>query len=218
MSNLPMENSLYASIDYWDRRYSNEPIDTQFDWFKSYKELSGIISKFIPDKTLRICILGCGNSTLSQEMYDDGYRSIVNVDASKVLIERMKLKNLELRPLMDCKLSRYQHIKMLLSQNVRELKDLKEQSFDIVIDKGTMDALMCSKGDVWDPPVEVIENCKKEVDEVIRILSPRGKFLYITFGQPHFRKRHLQRPDVWTIETVEIGESFHYYFYCMTKL
>ncbi|KAI8451338.1 hypothetical protein BY996DRAFT_7307719 [Phakopsora pachyrhizi] len=140
-------------------------------------------------------------------MYDNGYRSIVNVDASKVLIERMKLKNLELRPLMDW-----------IVADVRELKDLKDQSFDIVIDKGTMDALMCSKGDVWDPPVEVIENCKKEVDEVIRILSPRGKFLYITFGQPHFRKRHLQRPDVWTIETVEIGESFHYYFYCMTKL
>ncbi len=31
-----------------------------------------------------------------------------------------------------------------------------------------MDALMCDEGDVWDPKPEVIENVKKEVDEVVR--------------------------------------------------
>ena len=52
------------------------------------------------------------------------------------------------------------------------------------IDKGTMDAMMTKKGDVWvsrvclvclclltfpqDPPEEVVENCNKEVDEVLR--------------------------------------------------
>lgn len=33
---------------------------------------------------------------------------------------------------------------------------------------GTMDALMCDEGDVWDPKPEVIEVVKKEVDEVTR--------------------------------------------------
>ena len=27
-------------------------------------------------------MLGCGNSKLSEEMYDDGYRNIVNIDVS----------------------------------------------------------------------------------------------------------------------------------------
>ena len=30
-------------------------------------------------------MLGCGNSKLSEEMYDDGYRNIVNVDVSECL-------------------------------------------------------------------------------------------------------------------------------------
>ena len=30
------------------------------------------------------------------------------------------------------------------------MKELEEESFDIVYDKGTMDALMCGNGDVWE--------------------------------------------------------------------
>jgi hypothetical protein len=53
--------------------------------------------------------------------------------------------------------------------DVRDLKMLKDdESFDIVIDKGTMDALMCDEGDVWNPKPEVIENVSKEVDQVVR--------------------------------------------------
>jgi len=33
---------------------------------------------------------------------------------------------------------------------------------------GTMDAMMTTKGDVWDPPQQVIDDCTKEVDETLR--------------------------------------------------
>jgi hypothetical protein len=32
-----------------------------------------------------------------------------------------------------------------------------------------MDAMMTAKGDVWDPPEEVIGNCNREVDETIEV-------------------------------------------------
>ena len=52
-----------------------------------------------------------------------------------------------------------------------------------------MDAMMAVKGDVWNPPSQVVEDCNKEVDEALRVLNPTtGVFLYLTFGQPHFRK------------------------------
>lgn len=38
-------------------------------------------------------MLGCGNSTLSRDMYDDGYRNIANVDYSSVVIEKMRRVN-----------------------------------------------------------------------------------------------------------------------------
>lgn len=34
--------------------------------------------------------------------------------------------------------------------------------------KGTMDALMCDRGDVWSPDEELIRTVKEEVDEVVR--------------------------------------------------
>lgn len=101
--------------------------------------------------------------------------------------------------------------------NVQDLTEISNESFDVAIDKGTMDALMCEKGDVWEPSEQLILDVKREVDEVQRILRPGGTFIYITFGQPHFRRRHLERPGVWDIEIIQIGEAFHYFVYIMRK-
>jgi hypothetical protein len=73
-----------------------------------------------------------------------------------------------------------------------DIRDLKfnEGDFDVVLDKGTMDAMLTSKGDVWvsakaaggrmsvrtddprlprqNPPEGDVQNCRKEVEEAIR--------------------------------------------------
>jgi len=100
-----------------------------------------------------------------------------------------------------------------------DIRDLKfnSETFDVVIDKGTMDAMMAVKGDVWNPPQQVIEDCTAEVNEVLRVLRPSlGIFLYLTFGQPHFRKRFLTRPDT-SLEIRQLGDAFHYYLYILRK-
>lgn len=99
-----------------------------------------------------------------------------------------------------------------------DIKDLKfeDGSFDVAIDKGTMDALMCDRGDVWNPDEELVKTVAQEVNEVVRVLKVGGQFLYITFGQPHFRKQHLERP-CWTVQTTTLGDAFHYFFYHMIK-
>lgn len=38
---------------------------------------------------MRILNLGCGNSTLSEELYDIGFTNVYNVDISPVVIEQM---------------------------------------------------------------------------------------------------------------------------------
>lgn len=67
-----------------------------------------MIRELIPDKNARILMLGCGNSKLSEDvrrailssplsgltglqMYEDGYKQIVNVDVRKRL--RVPLKS-----------------------------------------------------------------------------------------------------------------------------
>jgi len=149
-------------------------------------------------------MLGCGNSKLSENMYDDGFQNIVNVDYSDVLIDRMRKEHENERPHMQW------HV-----MDVRNLQ-FKDNSFDVVIDKGTMDAMMTSKGDVWDPPDEVVNDCTAEVNEVMRVLKGDREctFIYITFGQPHFRRRYLTRPNT-TLEIKKLGEMFHYFVYIM---
>ncbi|KAH0582790.1 hypothetical protein H2248_010700 [Termitomyces sp. 'cryptogamus'] len=146
-------------------------------------------------------MLGCGNSKLSEEMWDDGYKNIVNIDYSPVVVEQMRRRHEVFRPEMEWHL-----------MDVRDLQ-FDDDSFDFAIDKGTMDAMMTTKGDVWNPPEQVILDCNKEVDETLRVLrKSKGIFLYLTFGQPHFRKRYLTRPGT-TLEIKQLGEAFHYYLY-----
>ncbi|KAF7770350.1 hypothetical protein Agabi119p4_6324 [Agaricus bisporus var. burnettii] len=187
---LPDTNEAYGAKEYWDQRYSQETENADFDWFKSMS---------------RILMLGCGNSKLSEDMWEDGYKNIVNTDYSRVLIENMKQRHGEARPEMQW-----------YEMDVRDLK-FDEESFDVAIDKGTMDAMMTTKGDVWDPPEQVIRDCNKEVDEALRVLRKGGSFIYLTFGQPHFRRRYLARPDT-TLEIRALGYAFHYYLYIVRKI
>ncbi|EIW58504.1 S-adenosyl-L-methionine-dependent methyltransferase [Trametes versicolor FP-101664 SS1] len=197
---LPKKNEEYGTKEYWDQRYTQESEDASFDWFKSYSDIADIMRELIPEKSARILMLGCGNSTLSQDMYDDEYKNIVNTDYSGILIEKMRHKNAQDRPEMEWH-----------EMDIRDLK-FDDDTFDVAIDKGTMDAMMTAKADVWDPPEEVVQNCNREVDEVLRVLRKGGIFVYLTFGQPHFRRRYLDRPGT-TLEIRKLGEAFHYYLY-----
>ncbi|TFK39915.1 S-adenosyl-L-methionine-dependent methyltransferase [Crucibulum laeve] len=200
---LPVKNEEYGTKEYWNDRYTQESDDSAFDWFKSYSELAHLIHDLVPDKSSRILMLGCGNSRLSEEMWEDGYKNIVNTDYSNVVIEQMRLRHKERRPEMEWH-----------EMDVRNLT-FEDNSFDVAIDKGTMDAMMTAKGDVWDPPQQVINDCSKEVDETLRVLRKGGGiFIYLTFGQPHFRRRYLTRPGT-TLEIKELGEAFHYYLYIL---
>ncbi|CAH1756936.1 11296_t:CDS:2 [Entrophospora sp. SA101] len=169
MSSPTNDNNSYKTQEYWNERYSKEET---FDWFKTYKDLSPLFKKHLLDENVSILMLGCGNSN----MYDDGYCNITNVDFSNIVIDNMKEKN------------KHRSKMSWLVMDVRDLKMLKDdESFDVVIDKGTMDALMCDEGDVWNPKPEVIENVGKEVDQVVR-------------------RKYLER-SVWNLEIETLGEE-----------
>ena len=76
-------------------------------------------------------------------------------------------------------------------------------------------------GSQWNPPDEVQGNVQQYVDEVSRILKPKGRWLYITFRQPHFVKPQLSREGVWklVVESLDDGPgTFEYFVYTMTKI
>lgn len=54
--------------------------------------------------------------------------------------------------------------------------------------------------------------------QVSRVLKSGGRFVSVTFAQPHFRKRLYARAKYdWSIKHYHYGSSFHYFLYVLTK-
>jgi 2-polyprenyl-3-methyl-5-hydroxy-6-metoxy-1,4-benzoquinol methylase len=73
---------------------------------------------------------GAGNSRLSEEMHEEGYANITNIDISNVCVKAMKEKYKE-KP---------ENFKYLL-MDVRAM-DFPEASFDAIVDKATLDSVL----------------------------------------------------------------------------
>lgn len=118
----------YGNPQYWDQRYADGK-GSMFDWLEDYNSLKDILSKYInPDS--KILILGCGNANFSEDLYDAGFEKQWNIDISSVVIEQMKERN---------------KARANMRYEVMDVCDLKypENFFDCVIDKSTIDAILC---------------------------------------------------------------------------
>ncbi|XP_062172478.1 uncharacterized protein LOC133877174 isoform X2 [Alnus glutinosa] len=83
----------YGEAWYWDKRYAHE--SGPFDWYQNYSTMAPLINLYLPRSHghHRILVVGCGNSAFSEEMADDGYAEVVNIDISSVVIEAMQKKH-----------------------------------------------------------------------------------------------------------------------------
>lgn len=165
-------------------------------------------------KSCKILIVGCGNSALGEDLVKDGYVHVHNIDYSSVLVEQMVLQAAQL-------LENHPNSRLTYeAADVTAMTTIEQNSYDIVIDKGTLDALLCDKCDLWFPPPEVLVNAHLELQEVYRVLKDGGQYLYITFGQPHFRKPILQHAK-WSqpIKTTKLSSPgvLEYFCYTCTK-
>ncbi|MFS7905806.1 putative endothelin-converting enzyme 1 [Helianthus anomalus] len=170
----------YGDSVYWDARYIHEASAGSFDWYQRYHALRPFLRKYIPTSS-RILMVGCGNAVMSEDMVKDGYEDIMNVDISCVAIEMMRRK--------------YEHVPQLkyLQMDVRDMGFFLDDSFDSVIDKGTLDSLMCGT----DAPI----SASQMLGEVSRVLKPGGTYMLITYGDPTVRMPHINRPVYnWKID------------------
>ena len=196
----------YGDITYWEERYKNSEYTT-FDWLENYPTLKEIIlSLNIPKETGQILNLGCGNSEFSENMYDDGFHNIKNIDISQSVIKLMSERSKN-RPEM--------------SYEVMDVRDIKYENnyFDLAIDKSTIDALLC--GD------DAFINVAKMIKEVQRVLKVGGYYMIISYGAPDYRIMHLNRKfEKFKVEILKIEKDFveeegydnYHYIYLCQKL
>ena len=190
----------YGDKKYWEERY-DEQNGTTFDWLEDYESIKPIIDNLGIKKESRILNVGCGNSEFSEKMFDEGYTHNYNIDICQNVIDFMKSRNKNRKGL---------HF------DVMDASDMayKDESFDLIIDKSTIDALLCG------------DHCfmlvAKMLKEISRVLKVGGYYIIISYGNPETRMVHLERDhlafeiQIYTIKRQDDDEQekTHYVYIC----
>ena len=170
---LPNSNIEYKDPKYWNTRFSKED---SYEWLVGYKHVQDtIINNYMKNssKSCKILQLGCGNSSFASDLYNDGFHDITNIDISSVCVEKMS--------------SKYPHLKFLTMDMTAMSEELSDNSFDVVLEKATLDALVVDCTNPWDFTCSSYSSIKRSLKEIKKVLKPSGLFISITFTQPHFR-------------------------------
>lgn len=174
------KNHVYKDKGYWDERFMAED---EYDWLLKFEQtkdyLFPVMLTSFPERNCKILIVGCGNSSFSGDLYDNGFENIVNIDFSPVVIEKMQSSNSKRNKMT------------WICADMTTLAPFETNSFDVVIDKASMDALMVDEGDVWDPNADVVFQTDSMCNNISRVLTSSGIFIQISFAQPHFRTKYL---------------------------
>ncbi|XP_005103862.1 eEF1A lysine and N-terminal methyltransferase [Aplysia californica] len=172
MDLLPTSHTEFSQPDYWDRFFKKRG-KIPFEWYGEYPQLSHVIHKYITPSNL-VLVVGCGNSALSENMYDNGLQNLVNIDISDVVIRQMTDRHKVKRPKMTFE-------KVDVTQMA-----YTDMHFNAVLDKGTLDALLVSE------EKDVIENIHRMFAEVCRCLKLGGRYVIISLLQDHVQRTLLR--------------------------
>jgi ubiquinone/menaquinone biosynthesis C-methylase UbiE len=130
----------FGEDSFWTDRYANGSAAT-FEWFVSLKDameqspsLKALLQSRADGGKARILEIGCGTSRVCEELWDLGFRDVTGLDYQSEAISFCKTR------MGDRK------IKYVVS-DMRNLGFFEASSFDIIIDKGALDALVCHGGD-----------------------------------------------------------------------
>jgi ubiquinone/menaquinone biosynthesis C-methylase UbiE len=191
----------YGDVKFWNVRYRTDCAEHgkkfTYDWYVTYAKVKQTIESFTrSDKSERVLLLGCGNSTMAEKMYESGFLDITGVDFSHEVIDINIAKYREW-PGMD-----------FVVENVTSMADFDDGKFDLIIDKACTDALMCSFNSVED-----VDRMNKEV---YRLLAPAGQYFSISYGVQEMRIPHLESPNFdWEVTVSPIvGSSQHRIYRC----
>lgn len=213
---IPEKNEDYNKLEYWDYRFAREEV---YDWLGTYQDSEQALHKVgLPfhELNLQVLVVGCGNSTFSLDLVAACPSwKVLSTDYSSVLIDRLKTK--------------YPSLQWSV-QDMTSLASLEDNSFDLVIEKAAMDALVTDAGSPWEPNQASCDQVDAMVASCGRVLKPGGRFIAISFQPTLFRLSHLRRgmvnseklgvtwqPEIQTEPAVNQSKGTEFTVFAMTR-
>ncbi|XP_040895833.1 eEF1A lysine and N-terminal methyltransferase [Toxotes jaculatrix] len=160
MSLLPRTAEEFSSAEYWERFFKKRG-EKAFEWYGDYNKLCGVLHKYIKVQD-KVLVVGCGNSELSEQLYDVGYKHLTNIDISETVVTHMNQRNAERRP------------GLTFQQVDATQTPYEDASYQAALDKGTLDAMASEEEGAL---------AKKMLTEVGRVLSIGGRYVCVTLAQ-----------------------------------
>lgn len=154
------QETKYATQSYWEERYvqlvnnTTSLEDVGFEWFLSYDAMRPLLQALIRKRDTAILDIGCGTSSLLADLRHNGHTGrLVGIDYAASAIEALR------RAIGDVEVE-------LKCLNILDM-DFEDQSFEVVVDKGTIDAIMC--GDR--------HTVTRACSQIGRVLKAGGRFV-----------------------------------------
>ncbi|VDK85787.1 unnamed protein product [Litomosoides sigmodontis] len=169
MSSLPDNADGFKDSSFWKEFYKD--YGNAFEWYGDFKTFGRILVKYlkVTDKILQI---GCGSSELASQLYDSGYQKIDNIDTDEGVIQKQVAKNSS-RPGLQFMCSSAAKI------------DVPDEEYNVVVDKGTLDALVPSANE------DVAEDVEKMFEEICRVLAIGGRYIVLTLAQKNVLNSYM---------------------------
>jgi SAM-dependent methyltransferase len=241
----------YGTTAYWNERYTDDP--DPFDWYQTYAGIKGILAKHLTKKG-RVLMAGAGNSTLSEgnlfthnmlfnvmslhfceDMCNDGFEFIANIDISGVVMDQMSKRysdtpNMSWEQMNVCALD-FSGIYIIEMHSTFSYYVLADDSFDAIVDKGTIDCVLCGE--------HAVAATNSMIAEAWRVLKPGGHYVGISYGTPDSRLPLFAQEDCdWEVAHYSVpkpinstpagsadsdeengsdGEKCHYIYICQKR-
>ncbi|KAA0153429.1 hypothetical protein FNF29_03246 [Cafeteria roenbergensis] len=159
---LPSSQESFRKKAYWDDFFARRGTKA-FEWYGAWEDIRDAMLAAIPSGR-PVLVTGCGNSTLSEELFGAGLTDIVSMDYSEGVIESMRRKTAD-RPEMKW-----------------EVGDARATGLDAgsvgsVVDKGTLDAVLP------EPLADAAADAAALLSEGGRVLEAGGVYVCVSLLQ-----------------------------------
>ncbi|XP_077867422.1 citrate synthase-lysine N-methyltransferase CSKMT, mitochondrial-like isoform X2 [Saccoglossus kowalevskii] len=200
----------------WNRFYKmrQEKGEKSFDWFVKYDDIKESLEQYMPNdcavQPFQLLDIGCGTSDFSSKLFSDikASKLLYCIDFSQNAISHLVSLNMDSTTSLD-------HQIQFIIADATSLP-FTSSTFDLVIDKGTLDAVLRNDNGA--------DMAVSAISEAIRVLKTNGHFLQISDEQPDTRFELLQQIAMkyncqLSVNFKQIDTSFgmEYFIYTINK-
>ena len=183
----------YATRAYWDARFSTE---RHYEWLCEWGDVAPLLAPLLAraPAPAPLWVLGTGTSALPAQLAAAfPAAAVLATDYSAVLIASLQAAAAAAAAAAPASAPGR------LAHACADMTDLQAAlgahahwgRVEAVLDKGALDALVSAEGDCWEAAPELLAVSARVARGVHAALRPGGRYVMLSFSQPHFRARHL---------------------------